>query len=107
MGRDRGDVYKFAFPDDIGEHPVVIVSRPTKRSTVLAAFVTSTSQPSAPDVVPVASMECASKLKGFVRCDQIYLLIADAPEWKRYLFRMSDADMALIEAGLKAALELS
>lgn len=107
MSRDRGDVYRFAFPDDMGgPHPVLVVSRPTNRSTVLVAFITSTSQPVAPDVIPIEGMQCHPHLRGFVRCDQLYVLPKESPEWRNFILRLSEADMALIDAGLKAALEL-
>lgn len=58
------------------------------------------------DVVPVGFMECSNRLKGFVRCDQIFLTEKNDGFWRRYLFSLSAADMAVVEGGLKAALGL-
>ena len=107
MSRDRGDVYRFAFPEEMGgRHPVVVVSRPTNRATVVVAFITSTQQPIAPDVIPIANMQCNSKLRGFVRCDQLYVIPVDSPDWHTFLFAMSEGDMAMIDTGLRSALGL-
>jgi len=104
VSRDRGDVYMFGFPEEMGgPHPVVIVSRPTNRSTLIALFITKTPH-DAIDVVSVASLTSGGPLRGYIRCDQPYVLVKDSPEWLRFIVKLNDVDLATIELGMKAAL---
>lgn len=108
MSRERGGVYIFQFGEDQGgPHRVVVVSRDTNRQNVLVAFITTTPQPSAPDVVPIdASWNCHPTVKGFVRCDNLILIAKNSARWAKFVLTLSDSDMAKVEAGLRAALQL-
>jgi mRNA-degrading endonuclease toxin of MazEF toxin-antitoxin module len=92
----------------VGDHPVVIVSRPSRRANVLAAYITSVAQPQSEDTIPLSTMEC-THVHGYIRCDKLFWLEkADEKQngWIRYVCTLSESDMKLVEAGLRYALEL-
>lgn len=84
---------------------MVVVTRSTSRNTVAVVVITNTEH-AAIDVVPVSNLNCAVKLSGFVRCDQIYTIRKADRYWKRFVLRLDDEDMEQIGRGLRAALQL-
>lgn len=103
----RGDVYWFNF--DFGRHMVVVVSRNTGRQDIIAALITDPVEPlpEAADIVPVEGMRCTPRVRGFIRCDQLYTLDVEDYAWEiDQVTHLSPEDMAKVEAGLKAALRL-
>lgn len=88
---------------------VVVVSRNTGRQDVIAAFITNAEgEPEAPDIVPTRGMDCENRVRGVVRCDQLYTLDVDDYAWdNRQVTHLGVADMAKIESGLRAALNLN
>ena len=103
----RGNVFWFQF-DEIGWHQVVVVSRTTGRDEVVVAFITDPEEepPEAPDVVSVAGMDCEGRVKGFIRCDQLFTFDKADRAWGKQVTHISGDDMRRIEDGLRAALRL-
>ena len=102
----RGEVYWYEFEAPIMSHMVVLVSRDSGRNAVLAAQITTASQPVAADVVLIAGMDCSRLVKGFVRCDRLTYIEKEDRYWGRYVTTMSEADMEKIAVGLRATFSI-
>jgi len=62
--------------------------------------------PVAPDVVPVAGMDCAPPVRGFIPCDPLFYLEKDDRACGAQVTRVSGDDMRQIDDGHWAALRL-
>lgn len=91
--RDPGDIYWYDFPDPIGRHPTVIVSRETNRNSVIVALVTSKPQGPDVDILAIAGLDCERLITGWLRGDLIANIPRDDPYWGRYIGRMSEQDL--------------
>jgi hypothetical protein len=74
-------------------------------NTVMGAEVTHTPF-MAPYVVPISPMHCYPRLDGYVRCDHVTTLFEDDVYWKEYVLTLDASDMAMVDAGLRAAFKL-
>jgi mRNA-degrading endonuclease toxin of MazEF toxin-antitoxin module len=101
--RGPGDVYWYAYPPEIGTHMTVVVSRPTSRSHVIAAFITTQPQPDAPDVIPLGK---GGLVRGYVRCDMLMTVEHNDPFWKKYVARLDDSILEKVREGVRAAVGL-
>jgi mRNA-degrading endonuclease toxin of MazEF toxin-antitoxin module len=101
--RDPGDVYWYEFPDEIGSHPTVVVSRATNRNSVLVAMITSKPQAESDDTLPLAGLDCERFVKGFVRADLLSTIRRDDPFWRKYIGRMSEEDLKKVRICVCAA----
>jgi hypothetical protein len=60
--------------------------------------------PVAPDIVPVAGMDCAPPVRGFIPCDLLFYLEKNDRAWGAQVTRLSGDDMRGIHDGLRASL---
>jgi mRNA-degrading endonuclease toxin of MazEF toxin-antitoxin module len=101
--RDPGDVYWYAYPPEIGTHMTVVVSRPTARSHVIAAFITTAPQPQDSDVIDLGR---GGLVKGYVRCDMLMTVEHNDPSWRKYVARLDEDTLRKVREGVKAAVGL-
>jgi mRNA-degrading endonuclease toxin of MazEF toxin-antitoxin module len=105
VARLRREVYYYDYGGDVKIRPCIVVSINTASNTVMVAEVTNTPY-TAPYVVPLSAMHCYPTLTGFVRCDRVTTLFENDNFWKPRVLTLDDHDMALVEAGLRAAFGL-
>ncbi len=101
--RDPGDVYWYDFPQPIGPHPVVVVSRETNRNSVIAVMITSKPQGLAVDVLPLAGLDCERFVGGWARGDLVANLPRADAYWRQFIGRMTDEDLERVRTCVSAA----
>jgi mRNA-degrading endonuclease toxin of MazEF toxin-antitoxin module len=105
VARSRGEVYWYDYGEEIKTRPCLIVSINTKSDTVMGVDITNTPF-DAPYVVPVAGMNCSTRISGYIRCDHVSTMYVSDRYWQAFVLSLDDEDMQKVEVGLRAALGL-
>ena len=56
--------------------------------------------------MPVLGLDCYPRVRGYIRCDQLFLIHKEDRDWGDYVTHLIGEDMRKVENGLRAALQL-